>query len=66
VSLNLPILSGFFLTCVVIGHYSGYWTQIGYHFLDAGLIFWPMLTLLDADFPGIAGLSPDFFRSAYR
>ncbi|WP_081576905.1 hypothetical protein [Acidithiobacillus thiooxidans] len=61
ISLNLPILSGFFLTCVVIGHYSGYWTQIGYHFFDAGLIFWPMLALLDGEFPVLLTYPLTFF-----
>lgn len=45
------LVLGFFLTNIVIGHYSGYWTSVGYHFFDAGMIFWPILALLESRFP---------------
>ncbi len=36
--------------CVTVGIGTGYWTTLGYHYLDAGLLFWPVVALIDDDF----------------
>ncbi len=50
-TLPAQIIVGFFLTNIVIGHYSGYWGNTGYHFLNTAIIFWPTLILLGARIP---------------
>ena len=44
------LLVGGALFCAVMGMSTGYWSSVGYHFLDAGLILWPVIALLSPDF----------------
>lgn len=41
---------GLFLGSVVIGAFTGYWTDLGYHFFDAGILVWPLLAFLSPAF----------------
>lgn len=41
---------GLFLCALVVGAYSGYWGPLGYHFLDAGILVWPLLAFLSPAF----------------
>lgn len=43
-------LGGGALMCAVIGMSTGYWGGAGYHFLDAGLLLWPVIALLSPAF----------------
>jgi len=45
-----PVLLGMMLASIVIGINSGYWTTMGYHFFNMGLIFWPCLALISPNF----------------
>lgn len=44
------IILGLFLGALVVGVYTGYWGPLGYHFLDAGLLVWPLLAFLSPAF----------------
>lgn len=59
--IPLKLLLGFFLANIAIGHYSGYWTDLGYHFLDTSVIFWPVLVLLDKRIPTLLVYPLTFF-----
>lgn len=58
---NGELLIGFLLANVTIGHYTGYWTSVGYHFFDAGIIFWPVIALLEDSFPFLLAYPLTFF-----
>jgi len=49
--LSKNLLIGLIFASLAIGMESGYWTSVGYHFFDLGMIFWPMLALVSNNFP---------------
>ncbi len=66
--LSMPfhkLLIGGTLFCAVIGTSTGYWSTLGYHFLDAGLLLWPVIALLTPDFRAWWAYPLTFFPSLF-
>jgi hypothetical protein len=57
----IQLLIGFFLASTVIGVYTHFWSSTGYHFFDAGIIFWPLVSFLERRFHPLWAYPLTFF-----